>query len=91
MKCPKCQFENPDETLYCGKCGEKLPSSEEIPFSPTETIKTPKEELTTGSTFGGRYQIIEDLSKGGMGKVYKVFDIDIKEKVALKLLKPQEF
>jgi serine/threonine protein kinase/tetratricopeptide (TPR) repeat protein len=49
----------------------------------------PIHELTTGSTFAGRYQIIEELGKGGMGRVYKVFDTDIKEKVALKLLKPE--
>jgi class 3 adenylate cyclase/ribosomal protein L40E len=24
MECPKCQFENPEEMQYCGKCGEKL-------------------------------------------------------------------
>ncbi len=55
----------------------------------TETIQTPIKELTTGSTFAGRYQIIEELGKGGMGRVYKVFDTKIKEKVALKLIKPE--
>jgi class 3 adenylate cyclase/tetratricopeptide (TPR) repeat protein len=24
MKCPKCQFENPEGFLFCGKCGSKL-------------------------------------------------------------------
>jgi len=24
MICPKCQFENPEEMQFCGKCGEKL-------------------------------------------------------------------
>ncbi|MFB0564703.1 MAG: zinc-ribbon domain-containing protein, partial [Candidatus Aminicenantaceae bacterium] len=47
MKCPKCHFENPEDTLYCGKCGTKLP-----PFV-AETVQTPKEELTTGSDFTG--------------------------------------
>jgi ribosomal protein L40E len=23
MKCPQCQFENPDEMQFCGKCGAK--------------------------------------------------------------------
>ena len=26
MECPKCQFENPDEMQFCGKCGTKLES-----------------------------------------------------------------
>jgi len=24
MKCPKCQFENPDTKIFCGECGAKL-------------------------------------------------------------------
>ena len=52
-------------------------------------MQTPVHELTTGSTFAGRYQIIEELGHGGMGRVYKVFDTKIKEKIALKLIKPE--
>lgn len=88
VKCPKCQADNPATQRFCGDCGTQLPVSEEIPI-PTKTIEAPKEELTTGSTFARRYQIIEELGKGGMGKVYKANDIDIKEKVALKLIKPE--
>jgi serine/threonine protein kinase/tetratricopeptide (TPR) repeat protein len=55
----------------------------------TETLKTPIKELTTGSTFAGRYQIIEELGRGGMGRVYKVHDTKIGEKIALKLIRPE--
>ena len=24
MKCPKCQYDNPEDMLFCGKCGVKL-------------------------------------------------------------------
>jgi serine/threonine-protein kinase len=89
VKCPKCQFENPDDTFYCGKCATPLPTQKEGFGSPTETLQAPIKELTTGSTFAGRYQVIEELGKGGMGRVYKVFDTKIKEKVALKLIKPE--
>jgi serine/threonine protein kinase/tetratricopeptide (TPR) repeat protein len=33
--------------------------------------------------------VIEELGHGGMGRVYKVQDTDIKEKIALKLLRPE--
>jgi serine/threonine protein kinase/tetratricopeptide (TPR) repeat protein len=89
MKCPNCRFENPEDTHYCGKCGTQLAGSAKDLISPTETLVTPKKGLTTGSTFAVRYQVIEELGKGGMGRVYKVFDRDIEEKVALKLLKPE--
>jgi serine/threonine protein kinase/Tfp pilus assembly protein PilF len=55
----------------------------------TETLLTPVCDRTTGSTFAGRYQVIEELGHGGMGRVYKVFDTKIKEKVALKFIKPE--
>ncbi len=87
IKCPKCQAENPETQKFCGECATPLPSSEDIAV--TATMEAPREELTTGSTFAGRYQIIEELGKGGMGKVYKVHDTEIKEKVALKLIKSE--
>jgi serine/threonine-protein kinase len=45
--------------------------------------------LTRGGLFAGRYEIIEELGKGGMGKVYKAVDTKINEKIALKLIKSE--
>ncbi len=87
VKCPKCQAENPDTQRFCGDCGTQLPIYEEIPI-PTKTIEAPKEELTRGTTFAGRYDIIEELGKGGMGRVYRVEDTKLEQEVALKLIKP---
>ncbi len=89
MKCPKCQAENPDDTLFCGKCGTKFETEEEVSSSPTKTIETPTEELTRGSIIADRYEVIEELGKGGMGKVFRVEDKKIKEEIALKLIKPE--
>ncbi len=88
MKCPKCETINPADSKFCSNCAAPLPGTSARPSS-TETFQAPVLELTTGSTFAGRYQIIEELGHGGMGKVYKVFDTDIKEKIALKLLRPE--
>jgi len=87
VKCPKCQYENPDNTLFCGKCGTRLPFPEKPEI--TETLETPKEELTRGTMFAGRYEIIEELGKGGMGRVYRVEDTKLKQEVALKFIKPE--
>ena len=87
MKCPQCHFENPDNTLYCGQCSAPLKPSQEI--SPTQTLETPAKGLTKGTTFASRYEVIEEVGKGGMGRVYKALDKEINEEVALKLLKPE--
>ncbi len=89
MKCPKCAFENPDKTRFCGNCGNPFPEAIEISASLTETFEPPPEELPVGSTFAGRYQIIEELGRGGMGRVYKVLDTEVQEKIALKILRPE--
>jgi len=89
MKCPHCDYDNPDESHFCSQCGTKFESTEDISEFPTMTRQTPSEEFTPGSTFAGRYQIIEELGQGGMGSVYKALDTTINEKVALKLIKPE--
>ena len=87
VKCPQCDTDNPPDSKFCKECATPLPSSKEIPV--TETLETPTEDLTRGTTFANRYEIIEELGKGGMGKVYRVEDKKIKEEVALKLIKPE--
>ncbi len=89
VECPKCNTENTSDSEFCKKCATHLPSSKEIPASPTKTLEIPKEEFARGTTFAERYDFIEELGKGGMGSVYKVFDKKIKEEVALKILKPE--
>jgi serine/threonine protein kinase/tetratricopeptide (TPR) repeat protein len=45
--------------------------------------------LGKGEVFAGRFELIEELGAGGMGKVYRAFDKKIGEEVALKLLHPE--
>jgi serine/threonine protein kinase len=89
IKCPQCHFDNSDDTIYCGKCAALLKPSEEIPASPTQTLETPMETLKRGTTFAERYDLIEELGTGGMGKVYKAFDKKIEEEIALKMLRSE--
>lgn len=62
LECPRCKYENPDDTLYCGKCTTPLKPSGEI--SPTKTLETPAKGLATGTTFASRYEVIKELGIG---------------------------
>jgi len=64
-------------------------SDHNFPDSQTATLNTPVYELKRGMKFAGRYEVIEELGRGGMGKVYRVEDTKIQEEIALKLLKPE--
>jgi serine/threonine protein kinase/tetratricopeptide (TPR) repeat protein len=88
MECPKCEFKNPDNTKYCGNCATPLPLSEGTLDAQTETLVVPIVDMYTGSILAGRYEIIEELGKGGMGKVYKARDKEINEKIAIKIIRP---
>ena len=87
MRCARCGADNSESQRFCGECGTKLTRPGEAATAQTAGIQTPDNELTTGTTFAGRYQVIEELGKGGMGRVYKVLDARIKEKIALKLIR----
>jgi len=89
MICPNCRHENPTGSTYCGKCAARLDSPDEPRPVFTETLDSAREELATGSTFAGRYKVIEELGQGGMGTVYKVHDTKVGEKIALKLIRPE--
>ncbi|NIO87687.1 MAG: protein kinase [Candidatus Aminicenantes bacterium] len=98
MKCKTCNFENPDNAVKCKQCGAKL--SDETKTSPNISTDTVVLDASTqlnvdplsfapGEKFGERYQIIEEIGQGGMGKVFKAKDTELDIVVALKMIKPQ--
>ncbi len=88
MNCPQCAFENPADSRYCSRCGSKITPSGKITLT-KDSASAIEKEFKIGSTFAGRYLIIEELGKGGMGSVYKVLDKEVDEKIALKFLNPE--
>jgi serine/threonine protein kinase len=88
-QCPHCHTVNPSDSKYCRECATPLPPQDVTLAYDSSDTSLPKAQLIPGGFFAGRYQIIEELGSGGMGRVFKVFDSKIKEVVALKLLNPE--
>ncbi len=91
-KCPNCSGENADTQRFCGECGTPLPAT--VPHtqgSPTgdETVRLPSAELPSGTVFAKRYQVIDELGAGGMGRIYRVLDKKLDEEIALKVIRPE--
>jgi len=49
-----------------------------------KTLEIPVQELISGTVLAGRYQVSEELSRGG--RLFLLFGTAVKEKIALKLL-----
>ena len=56
---------------------------------PTAVRAAGGDQLRPGATFAGRYEVKEILGAGGMGVVYRAFDRELQEPVAIKTLKPE--
>ena len=89
MKCSKCYSENAEGARFCSSCAAPLTGAEDDQPAFTKTLETPVERITRGALFAGRYEIIEELGRGGMGTVYRVEDKKANEEIALKLIKPE--
>jgi eukaryotic-like serine/threonine-protein kinase len=91
-KCPNCSGENADTQRFCGECGTPLPAADPHTQGypgPGETARLPTADLASGMVFAKRYQVIEELGAGGMGRVYRVLDRKLDEEIALKLIRPE--
>jgi serine/threonine protein kinase/tetratricopeptide (TPR) repeat protein len=86
-----CQFENPPETRFCGNCGEPLQFKveDDAMLAKTLALDTSFVRMDRGTLFAGRYEVIEELGRGGMGSVFRVMDKKINEEVALKVIRPE--
>ena len=64
-------------------------ATQPIGSTPTVVRAVDGGQLKPGATFAGRYEVKEILGAGGMGVVYRAFDRELQEPVAIKTLRPE--
>jgi eukaryotic-like serine/threonine-protein kinase len=65
-----------------GREGSGASTGPELPGPPGPTF-------AAGALLAGRYRVVRFLARGGMGEVYEGEDLELGERIAIKILRPQ--
>ena len=91
IQCPNCRSSIPTDSRFCNKCGSVIGDKPATLSYPSDLQGKPRDALafSPGEPFGTRYRIIEEIGRGGMGRVYKAEDLELGITVALKMIRPE--
>jgi hypothetical protein len=82
--CPDCGSPFPEDAALLGLCPQCL-----LSMALEDDEKPTLHGSSPGGILGERYQIREVLGRGGMGEVYRAFDVKLRVDVALKAVRPE--
>ena len=88
-ECPQCHAPRIPGVKFCNRCGYRFATvtspAASSAISQSNTFKQTT-QLVQGSILNGKYKIVIEIGKGGMGAVYLADDIVLKRRVVIKAL-----
>jgi eukaryotic-like serine/threonine-protein kinase len=79
------------DEAYCAACGQSYPLEQDIcPKDGSRLAKLKaRPDALLGRVFEGRYEVRTSLGQGGMGTVYRGWQISVDREVAIKVIHPK--
>ncbi len=88
MRCAHCASPLPDGSVFCTNCGADAREPSSTPAAPLDDAGVAKLTRLLREETAGDYEIDRELARGGMGVVYVATEIQLRRRVAIKVLPP---
>ncbi len=94
MSCPSCGCALTVDGAACPKCGAVAPAGpsggagDSVPAKVQAPATATAPDQNVGRVLGGKFEILELIGQGGMGKVYRARHLTLDRQVCVKTLKP---
>src|SRR3989442_15416259 len=88
MRCAHCASPLPAGSVFCTNCGAAAREPSSPPAAPLDDAGVAKLTRLLREETAGEYEIERELARGGMGVVYVATEIQLRRRVAIKVLPP---